>query len=90
MMESLVLGIIDFSKIYAGAFKQVTKAFDIKEAVEEVASIVRYEADIKKIQLITEFEGFKKIAYQLISDCKRFKQVLLNLVQNSLKFTQYG
>lgn len=80
--------ILDFSKIESGKMKlDITRA-DFREAILEVADLLRQNAESKGLQLKVELDA--EIPQWVWTDMTRVKQVLLNLLGNAIKFTSSG
>ncbi len=84
----IINDILDFSKIEANKLELFIDDFSIQESVKHVIESVRYTADEKGIQLVTEFTD--DVPYWVRGDQVRIGQILLNLVSNALKFTESG
>lgn len=83
----LINTILDLSKIEAGQMKLVYEAFDLREIVEAVESVMRQQAETKNIHLgLAIDEG----ASLIMADRLKFKQILYNLLGNAVKFTPRG
>jgi PAS domain S-box-containing protein len=84
---SLINDILDLSKIEAGKMELFLETFDVREAIEGVATTVRPLIDRNENQLelvLAEDLG------SMHSDVTRVRQVLLNLLSNASKFTENG
>ena len=90
LLKHLVSDILDFSRIKAKKFNTVLKKFNIKETIEEVVDIQKYQAERLGLKIKTKFHGFDLVNYLVQSDPDRIQQVLLNLLSNALKFTNEG
>jgi signal transduction histidine kinase/ActR/RegA family two-component response regulator len=77
--------VLDMSKIESGKFAIVHDAFDLEEAMDEVARIIVQRCIEKKIQFEQDFSGIAEEA--VMGDKLRLKQVLINLLGNAIKFT---
>jgi signal transduction histidine kinase/FixJ family two-component response regulator len=84
----IVNEVLDYNRIISGKFTFSEKAFDIEQLLDEVVSVMRTQAELKSLQLITEFElsGIKYVN----GDPFRLKQILYNLLGNAIKFTVKG
>lgn len=82
----LINDILDISKIEAGELKLNCEDFILKDAVEEVLTIMNPQALKKKITL--EYTG--QTQFEIRADKARIKQVLYNLISNAIKFTPQG
>ncbi|MNX41839.1 Autoinducer 2 sensor kinase/phosphatase LuxQ [compost metagenome] len=84
----IVNEVLDYNRIISGKFTFSEKAFDIEQLLNEVVSVMRAQAELKSLELITEFElsGIKYVE----GDPFRLKQILYNLLGNAIKFTIKG
>ncbi|MBX4925066.1 response regulator [Rhizobium binae] len=85
---TIINDILDFSKIDAGQMKLRKAAFDITEAVEDVATLLSSHAAEKNIELLVR--AAPDLPAAVIGDAGRFRQVVTNLLGNAVKFTERG
>ncbi len=85
---NLINDILDFSKIEAGKLALETLDFDVREVIEDTASMLRQRAVAKRIALTTDIAA--DLPAHLLGDPGRLRQVLLNLAGNAVKFTTHG
>ena len=85
---TIINDILDFSKIDAGQMKLRKAAFDIVEAVEDVATLLSSHAAEKNIELLVR--AAPDLPAAVIGDAGRFRQIVTNLVGNAVKFTERG
>jgi PAS domain S-box-containing protein len=85
---TLINDILDFSKIESGKIELEKSPIEIEQIVGDVASLLQFKADEKKLKLITEFDH--NVPTTVIGDGVRLRQVIINLVSNAVKFTQKG
>ncbi|WP_434732869.1 response regulator [Rhizobium sp. YTUHZ044] len=85
---TIINDILDFSKIDAGQMKLRKAAFDIIEAVEDVATLLSSHAAEKNIELLVR--AAPDLPAAVIGDAGRFRQIVTNLVGNAVKFTERG
>ena len=83
---SIINNILDLSKIDSGKFTLDMQEFVLVDILNNVTSMSRPSAEIKKIKLIVD----KANALRYIGDSTRIQQSLLNLVANAIKFTETG
>jgi len=87
-LERLLSDILDSAKIESGQVTLEPVAFDLEQAVSDVAALWRVKAEDKGVALNVDFDpvlsGFVE------GDPVRLRQVLTNLVSNALKFTAEG
>lgn len=74
--------ILDMSKIEAGAIKLNLREFEISQAIDEAANIIKPLLLNKNIKLTKNIED-----YTLNADFQKFQQILFNLLSNAIKFT---
>ncbi|NPU85406.1 MAG: HAMP domain-containing protein [Syntrophaceae bacterium] len=84
----LINEVLDISKIEAGELKLSPEWFDLGEAVDSVAKLVRPLADKKGLPI--RVDPVPADANRLFHDRRRVEQVLINLVNNAVKFTENG
>lgn len=79
--------ILDFSRIESGQIGIEQLCFHLASVVDEVAELLRPQAERKGIEvraeIVGEFPG-------VVGDAGRLRQVLLNLAGNAVKFTERG
>jgi len=87
LMET-VNDILDFSKIEAGKLALETIDFNLRELVEETASLFKIPANRKNLGLNLTVEN--DVSENFRGDANRLRQVLNNLLSNAVKFTETG
>ena len=85
---TIINDILDFSKIEAGKLRLDVGGFDIREACEDVATLLGVAAREKGIELAVRVQP--DIPTAVVGDAGRFRQILTNLMGNALKFTEKG
>ena len=85
---ALVNDILDFSKIEAGKLVIDNVAFDMRDCIEEVLSLMAPTAYGKSLELAQII--YQDVPVRLFGDPIRIRQVLTNLVHNAIKFTPEG
>ena len=78
--------VLSYTQIMGHEFSKVVENFDVRQMIEKVAQIPKYETDSKDITLKTTFDGFPtgEGNYNVESDEMRIKQVLLNFYRNAI------
>lgn len=84
----IINNILDLSKVEAGKMELDIVAFDIREEVSKVISIMGQQAKTKGL-LIEEYIH-PEIPNEIYGDPTRFRQILINLLGNAVKFTDNG
>lgn len=87
-LQNIVDDALDMSRIENGRFIIDSEYFDIREAVNEVVTIMRFQASQKRITLTVHISN--EVPKQIKTDHKRFRQILFNLIGNAIKFTFAG
>ncbi len=87
-LVSIINDILDFSKIEAGKFSLNPAAFDLREAVEDVSSLMAGRAHEKGLDLFVQYSP--DLPRGVVGDDGRLRQVITNLVGNAIKFTDEG
>ena len=85
---TIINDILDFSKIDAGQMELDPAPFCLKDAVEDVATLVSSKVAEKDIELIVRVDP--EIPEMLVGDVGRIRQVITNLMGNAVKFTEAG
>jgi len=85
---TIINDILDFSKIEAGAFELDPTAFDLKEAINDIAALLSSKAQEKGLELIVNYST--NLSRNFIGDGGRIRQILTNLIGNAIKFTDEG
>jgi len=80
--------VLDFSKAAAGKLEITCVPFDLTTVVDEVAGLLRGQAEAKGLTL--EVHAVSPDCRFAIGDKNRVRQVLLNLSTNAIKFTEDG
>jgi len=88
VLLSIINDILDFSKIEAGKLELDVDKFDLYEMVAEVISIINYQIQSKKLELLLNLSP--DLPRFVWADAIRLKQILINLLSNSSKFTDKG
>ncbi|TWR31600.1 response regulator [Mucilaginibacter pallidiroseus] len=80
--------VLDISKIEAGKFKIVNSPNNIREIINTVYHLLKFNADEKDIQFTNEFD--ERLPEMIMVDSLRLNQILMNLLSNAIKFTAHG
>ena len=85
---NIINDILDFSKIEARKLDLEFIDTDLITLLEEVIDIVQYQASIKHLELVLNFDP--EMPAIVNTDPIRLKQILVNLLGNAIKFTERG
>ncbi|MFK5955984.1 MAG: response regulator [Planctomycetota bacterium] len=85
---TVINDILDFSKIEAGRLDIEHVQFDLRQAVEEVGSMLGSGAFRKGIDLTVDIPPSLPRAFR--GDVTRIRQILTNFTSNAIKFTEQG
>jgi signal transduction histidine kinase/DNA-binding response OmpR family regulator len=85
---TIINDILDFSKIEAGAFELDPVSFNLRGAVNDVASLLSSKAKEKQLELIVNYPPDMESFF--IADAGRIRQIITNLLGNAVKFTETG
>ena len=84
----LITDVLDISKIEAGKLELEHLEFDVRDLVEDAATVVRLTAERKGVALRCDLSP--SLPAKVMGDPGRLRQVLLNLLSNAVKFTDHG
>lgn len=85
---TLIQDVLDFSKVDAGKLVIEPVEFHLRDAIEDVISLVAESAHAKGLELIVDVGPV--VPSVVVADVGRIRQVLLNLISNAIKFTARG
>ncbi|HBK46073.1 MAG TPA: hybrid sensor histidine kinase/response regulator [Xanthomonadaceae bacterium] len=84
----LVNDALDLARIEAGKLPLEMRNFDLREALDQVCTLVRPMAESKGLRF--EYRSDADLPRALHGDTNRVQQILLNLLVNAIKFTERG
>ncbi len=84
----IINNILDFSKIESGKFQLVTRGFELRRLLEEIAEMLSTQVDYEQLEFILNLP--LDLVGQVQGDDEHIRQVLVNLLGNALKFTEHG
>lgn len=85
---SIILDILDFSKMEAGKLEMERHPFDVTQLFDSVVSLLRPQAVTKSLDINLHIAD--DVPDSLIGYAGRLRQVVLNLLSNAVKFTEEG
>jgi two-component system sensor histidine kinase/response regulator len=85
---SIINDLLDFSKIEAGKLDIESLEMDLQGNVEEVGSVMAFQAATKNLELILNVHP--DVPRHVLGDPHRIRQCLINLIGNAIKFTRAG
>ncbi len=85
---TVINDILDFSKIDAGQMVLVEDRFNLREIVEDVATLISSRSINSNVETVVRFDP--KLPEFFRGDSGRIRQVLTNLAGNAVKFTEAG
>ncbi len=88
MVERLLADVLDLSRAEAGRLNLEIASFDLRDAVNSIADLMRVRADDKGLSMTVSMESTARGMFE--GDAVRIKQVLSNLLSNAIKFTETG
>ncbi|WP_411819972.1 response regulator [Hyphococcus formosus] len=84
----IINDILDFSRLEAGKLRLLRESFNLRECVEDVATLLSLPVEEKNLELLVRFHPGLDRVY--IGDPGRLRQVVTNLLGNAVKFTEKG
>ena len=85
---ALINDILDFSRVESEHLQLFPEQVTLLSFLNTLVEMTAIRAEIKDIQLITEFSN--DLPAEVLIDEKRLRQILLNLLNNAVKFTDSG
>lgn len=87
-LMDIINDILDFSKIESGKLELDVRRYDLKELLNQVVELVKYDTKRKNLQF--DLVVKKEVPQYIWADSVRLKQILINLLGNAVKFTEKG
>jgi len=84
----LINDILDFSKIEAGKIELENIPFNVRDAINNVHTTLRFKAEEKGLSFTARISP--EVPKTVLGDPVRLAQVLINLAGNAIKFTANG
>ena len=84
----IINDILDFSRLEAGKLRLIREPFNLRECVEDVATLLSLPVEEKNLELMVRFQP--DLDGVFIGDPGRVRQIVTNLVGNAVKFTERG
>ena len=85
---TIINDILDFSKIDAGQMQLSPAPFDLRDTIEDVATLISARAAEKDVELAVRIDH--DLPASFVGDAGRLRQIVTNLVGNAVKFTEKG
>jgi signal transduction histidine kinase/CheY-like chemotaxis protein len=85
---TIINDILDFSKIDARQMTLSNAPFNLREATEDIATLMAGSVAEKDLEMVVRFDPMLPDHY--FGDVGRVRQVLTNIVGNAVKFTESG
>jgi signal transduction histidine kinase len=82
-LTEFITNILDLSRVESQQIKLNLQPKDVNKILEEVISKYKYLADLKNIQIVTEFEPL----FSVKVDTELMRQVFSNLLENAIKYS---
>jgi signal transduction histidine kinase/response regulator RpfG family c-di-GMP phosphodiesterase len=86
-LRHLIDSILELSQLESGRFRMTREPFDLAGLTQEVADVLRSEAEAKKIRMTVETSAPEIVVE---ADRELMRRVLNNLGSNAIKFTDEG
>ncbi|MDH4394227.1 MAG: ATP-binding protein [Limnobacter sp.] len=87
-LVALASGVLDVSKIEAGAMELDNSTFSVAELLQSVSDVMTGAAAHKQLALVIHQDS--QVPDRLRGDVNKLRQILVNLAGNSVKFTDHG
>jgi signal transduction histidine kinase/DNA-binding response OmpR family regulator len=87
-LMTVINDILDFSKIESGRMELESRAFNLRDCVEEALDLFAAQIRVKGLEAV--YQVAPDVPSNLIGDAMRLRQILVNLIGNAIKFTTKG
>src|SRR5882724_3239902 len=84
----IISGILDLSKIGAGKLALERIDFDLRQAVDDIVSLLAEGARRKGLQFSLQMSD--DLPLSVCGDLEQLRPILTNLINNAIKFTERG
>ncbi len=88
VLLALINDILDFSKIEAGKLMLEHADFNLRETIEDFASLFAQRIHNKGLEFVCHIKP--DVPLRAVGDSMRLEQIMTNLVANAIKFTEKG
>lgn len=85
---TIINDVLDFSKLEAGKLILESIPFPLRDALDEVVTLLAHSAHDKGLELTLNIKN--DVPDNVIGDPLRLQQIITNLVGNAIKFTEHG
>jgi PAS domain S-box-containing protein len=85
---TIINDILDFSRLEAGKLKITREPFNLREVIEDVASLLSLRIEEKGLKFFVRYEP--SLGDGFVGDPGRLRQAIINLLGNAVKFTETG
>jgi two-component system sensor histidine kinase/response regulator len=85
---ALINDILDLSKIEAGRVDLEFVPFNLRDAIEQIMSLLAVRAHEKGLELLCDIGP--EVPTEIAGDPTRLRQIILNITGNAIKFTERG
>jgi len=85
---TLINDVLDFSKIESDKLELDPRPFDLRMALDDVATLLATAAHAKDVELLVDYAP--EVPDRFCGDVGRLRQVITNLAGNAVKFTESG
>lgn len=88
MLLKVINDILDFSKIEAGKLELEQIDFDLRQLLDDAATILEPQAKSRGLELFVDISPDRPLPMR--GDPDRLRQIVVNLLNNAIKFTAKG
>lgn len=85
---SLINDLLDVAKLEAGKMELHEATMDFRKLLEEVVTLLTYQAKAKNIELLLNYD--EDAPHVVFGDARALRQIAINLSGNAIKFTESG
>jgi PAS domain S-box-containing protein len=84
----IINDILDFSRLEAGKLRVIAEPFDLRDAIDDVATLLGIRVQEKGLELLVRYDP--ALGLRFVGDAGRLRQAVTNLLGNAVKFTEAG